>query len=154
VLLVSPSPVTWQEAARGIPVWEGCLATDVDGHRWRILETGGRFYVARIRHPRCGNVCEGRPIDLTPDLTDPDTRAAYDRRLALALGAPESIEACGVNLYGAARVVPGVAPFIEVFGRVGGEDGYRWCELVDGIDTTDPLLALALAWPADKRVCP
>lgn len=145
--------MTWQEAAKGIPVWEGCLATDGDGDNWRILETGGRFYVARIRHPRCGNVCEGRPIDLVPDLTDPDTRAAYIRRLAVALGCPEEVADQEV----AFRPCPNRAGWWHVYaGHPGSdEDGpfvSGWVSATLMPETTNRDLALALAWPADKRV--
>lgn len=131
--------MTWQEAARGIPVWEGCLATDGDGDSWRILEADNHDYVARIRHPWCGNVHEGCHPDLIPDLADPDTHAMYLRRLAVALGHDDADGASFGNVGGMWWITGGIG------------DG-TWIDRVGLAHVEDRLEALALAWPADKRV--
>jgi len=84
----------WREAARGIPVWEGAAAW-FEGKRWRVTRLwpsvdGGEDRVSLDALDGSGDG-EIPPVQtVVPDLTDPDTRAAYDRRLALALGAPTS----------------------------------------------------------------
>ena len=143
----------WREAARGIPVWEGAAAW-FEGKRWRVTRLwpsvdGGEDRASLECLDGSGDG-EIPPIsDVVPDLADPDTRAAYDRRLALALGCPEAYADAGVRFYSMGYVTvhrwtidAGVRPH-----RYDSE----WEQTVHA-DTDDPLLARALAWPADKRV--
>lgn len=111
---------TWQEAARGIPVWPQALTRRIAG------------------------LADVLALD------NADTQAAYLRRLAVALGCPEEAAGEGVRFYEASgwwHIDAGCIPHKD------GETESWW----DGPDlsdarTTDRLLALALAWPADKRV--
>lgn len=85
-----------------------------------------------------------------PDLSDPDTRAAYDRRLALALGCPEEHADVGIR-FRPSRDVPGGWHLEAGFDDGDFYDGHVWMAAFRG-GGSDPLLARALARPADKRV--
>lgn len=94
-----------------------------------------------------------KPSSWIPDLSDPDTRAAYDRRLALALGAPVEAVGEGVRFY-----LDGGAGWQMDAGFKGDDvTTHAWHFDLRALgnevltNTDDPLLARALAWPADKR---
>ena len=72
----------WREAGQGIPVWLGCREMD-GGIVVGFTDDG---IIRKIDGAMVGTC---HPATSGPDLADPDTRAAYDRRLALELGAPE-----------------------------------------------------------------
>ena len=149
---------SWKEAAKGIPVRENGRVCRV-GSRGvftvrMILPSGFALFLWQdgVRLDESGSILAS---EFFPNLADPYECAAYDRRLALALGAPDDIEGCYVVAYGPGTVAKGVEPFVLVMGRAGfdeGEEGWAWSSMVDGVSTDDRLLARALAWPADKRV--
>lgn len=122
-------PADWREAARGIPVWEGALCVFDCGASF-----GGKYRAEVDAEPQ-----------YIPDLSDPDTRAAYDRRLALALGAPEGAVNEGVRFYRNGSEWTIDAGFFRGYGQ--DADWSRDLRLPTG----DFLRARALAWPADKR---
>lgn len=145
--------MTWQSAARGVPLWVGCRIVWVNPG----VPTNGRpmFYVGvedddliamqpgpftyGSRYVHSG----GRVV---PDLEDPDTRAMYLRRLAVALGCPEDLadECVGFILYGSWTVVSGCPD---------NDGAFPWSVAPESCrDAIGKIEALALAWPADKRV--
>lgn len=86
--------------------------------------------------------------DCVLDIAHYDTRAAYDRRLALALGAPERAVALGVVVYPSS-----VGASLIGAGQVVAPDGYLRFEWFKELPAcSDANLLRALAWPADKRV--
>jgi hypothetical protein len=111
------------------------------------MHADGTVYFAGegVPHP----LDEGQ--EAIPDLTDPDSRAAYDRRLALELGATQEQVAEGVafgcNAGGEWWIACGfLAPIAEARST--------WHRRLDirAEDTPEGrLLARALAWPADRR---
>jgi hypothetical protein len=137
-------PTDWREAARGIPVWRGCCA--IHSHMGSMANEV--VLGASAEHILAAGMMDRvrKPIDCIPDLSDPDTRAAYDRRLALVLGAPGEAVARGVI----------VADYDGVWAVMAGlpsaETGGKWMWARALALTDDPLLARALAWPVDKRV--
>ena len=138
----------WREAAKGIPVWVGCRAFSGrhDFVSLFVVEVGPSS-TAGLVNPAvpAGWPGGGGSGALTsswfPDLSDPDTRAAYDRRLALALDVPIAEVDIGVT-FSKHPTDPGWWM----------ANGGGWTRRFRDIDTTDMLLARALAWPADKRV--
>lgn len=143
----------WREAARGIPVWEGAamlwreLASEWEPNpRWRSARSEGFGNYGWVAYGDNSLVPQDRAI---PDLADPDTRAAYDRRLALALGCPEEHANVGVRFRHEGNF-GGHAWTIDAGARPHRYDS-EW-ERTARIATADPLLARALAWPKDKRV--
>lgn len=141
-----PNEPALREAARGIPVWEGAAGL-LDGSPVRVVEilalpNARTSATVRYRYTGGGPRCFADSITL--DLSDPDTRVAYERRLALALGAPEHLveRGVGASLFEGALIVQ--AGFYD--SRLS-----NWAEVIE-VNTIDPLLARALAWPADKRV--
>lgn len=141
----------WREAARGIPVeeegriyvwWHGGWVVDVVRH----LEAAAGFFTGYR-----GGVAYGLHLAI-PRLDHPGERAAYDRRLALALGAPVEAVSEGTRFYVDDTVPDSVGWALEAGGKI-----VKWWPrkrdfLLDSLETDDPLLARALAWPADKRV--
>ncbi len=138
----------WREEAKGIVAWSGSLAihesgtvrvidVQADGRIVVVLHFRGSFGVGVVRPGEDGAV---------PDLSDPDTCAAFDCRLALRLGAPEEAAREGV-----------------IFSP--REDGTGWRMLAglavtwdwfcgrDALNTNDPLLARVRAWHSVKP-CP
>ena len=88
------SPADWREAARGVPVWAGAHAVDPTTGLVGVVAAIDAFASEARLHSTW------LPAErLIVDLSDPDTRAAYDRRLALALGAPIEAVDEGVALY-------------------------------------------------------
>jgi hypothetical protein len=170
--------VTWQEAARGIEPWLGAGVLVVDRmtgepgpdrylttpgrvvlrHRWPNAAGGGPGYDfatsnLNVIDAQSGYWYSGSRWFPVLDLSDPDTRAAFDRRLALRLGAPEEAVVEGVRVF---PVGPGewrMEAGCDYLGLDCNKEPYlrtRW-ELALNIDTNDPLLARVLAW---KSVTP
>lgn len=145
---MSDIQIGWREAARGIPVWPGCR--EMDGGIVVGFTDDGNI----IRKVDGGLLGACHPATSGPDLSDPDTRAAYDRRLSLELGAPGEAVADGVVVH-----VSDMGFDDALFGHIlviragRGDTGVRatW-ETTVQVDTKEPLLARALAWPAGKRV--
>lgn len=127
----------WQEAARGIPVWAGARSCSLGGFDAGIVVRvdGERVVFADGTRPRAG---------LIVDLSDPDTRAAYDRRLAIAWGAPEAHDTLRVSIVREGPLMSSIDILVD-------HPRGRFVKTIH-VDTILPLLARALAWPADKRV--
>lgn len=136
---------TWQEAARGIEPWLGSSA--VYGSVIGVMVVGPTGL--RVVGPGVDvAVIDPRATGATfpfPNLADPDTRAAFDRRLALRLGCdPEWIADEGVLFW----------PDLDVhYWRIAAghyreaTHGYLWEKALPTVRTdVDPLLARALAW--------
>jgi hypothetical protein len=92
-------------------------------------------------------------LDLSgpPDLSDPDTLAAFDRRLALRLGCPAGFASIGVRFYREENVNLSVGAWCIDGGQpVEEEQRFDWIRrsLAEGV--TDPLLARCLAWHSVK----
>jgi hypothetical protein len=131
----------------GIPVWPlaavWCPSTKEIGICYAMTTAGKPLVMVRD-----GNTLQPSHHDLPwlLDLSNPDTRAAYDRRLALALGCPDDGR---LDRYLSVRIGRGG-------GGIAGQillASDRWTGGAV-VNTTDPLLARALAWPADKRSSP
>jgi hypothetical protein len=133
---------TWQEAARGIEPWAGAhVIEDATGNplvlTMLLLDT--RRCVAALSGEYIGVLSLDH---VTPDLADPDTRAAFDRRLALRLGAPDR-EGNSVYVVGSTLRVM-CSEHVTMCDNSIQMRGYE-CKRVR-VDTDDPLLARALAW--------
>ncbi len=141
----------WREAARGIPVWEGA--------RVLVARSGRVTFLGRVefidgdrivcREPAGQVLLSASEDPVVPDLADPDVRAAYDRRLALALGAPPEAVDEGVVFFSSGdgwgwSIAAGADP----------EGDFLWTRsfMPETNGACDRLHARALAWPADKRV--
>jgi hypothetical protein len=112
--------MSWQEEAKGIEPWGGAMCVD---HEWKRRE----------RAPLVGvNLREKFVVDLS----DPDTRAAFDRRLALRLGAPAEATTAGVVFY--------KSRYKDEWQIVTGDRG--WWRPLRNLGTDDPLLARVRAW--------
>jgi hypothetical protein len=128
----------------GIPVWHGAVV------RWTNPAESAPETVTGFCDFVRGDVVHigGRhfsPSACAPYLSDPDTCAAYVRRLALALGAPAEAVEEGVRFFRVHETCWEI--------RAGADWGLTFTE--DDFDDPFPttrLLALARAWPADKRV--
>lgn len=132
----------WLEEARGIPVWGGALLLG-----FPRMHRGARvLFVCDDGMGVITDITDGRSVsgrltsDLVPDLLDPDTLAAFDRRLALRLGAPAENVAEGVLFYlnGGVWVLTAGAP-----------DRWWWRHSNDGRfgpETDCPILARVRAW--------
>lgn len=136
--------MTWQEAARGIEPWPG--AKIVGGGIVTKPRPTKKGWAHAIFPPRDIEVYELDCGRWTVDLADPDTRAAFDRRLALRLcPKPEWVEEkYTVSFYnGVLTVEAGRTPDTEYI-----DDPYRWSwfEQYAECPNDDPLLARALAW--------
>jgi hypothetical protein len=149
----------WREAARGIPVWIGAsVVNDLGGEAIVTFPPGSEsdateVWVAYAYDDGSGGgdfIIGAAKGEVTLNLEHPDTRTAYDRRLALALGAdPMDVEEGVMVWYD--------FPYLRVFAGVawywGAPPAFSWREDVDlGTVGHDGLTARALAWPADKRV--
>lgn len=146
--------MTWQEAARGIPAWVGAKVIERDNTMAGTVvqvRKNGRLDVW------CGDHCEDMddawfPGDCVPDLADPDTRAMYLRRLAVALGCPESTASIGVTFQASGDGYE-CAAGRKITMEGGTFTPWRWHTGGDvRFAVADECVALALAWPADKRV--
>ena len=132
---------SWQAAARGIPVWIGCL--EMDGGRVDGFTEHG---IVNVRQR--GMIGSSHPAASGPDLADSDTRAAYDRRLAVALGVAETVANDGVIVF----YLPNIGDWFMGAGWCEDDGDFAWSRRFQEIDTDDALMFRALAWPADKRV--
>lgn len=164
------SDTDWREAARGIPVEEEARV-----YVW-WMDGWVRDVVRKIDAERGfftgyrGGVAYGLHLAI-PRLDHPSERAAYDRRLALALGLdPKNgvlFEPVGISASVSVwRVTVGMKVDPEWARRQGDRPYWGAPPMVpDCVElrfpayppharVTDPLLARALAWPADKRVNP
>ncbi len=83
----------WKEEARGIPVWAGALFYDGDSAFTRICDDAEHGMVLF-----CDGACAPAKRCAVA-LDNPDTRAAFVRRLAIRLGASEKAAAEGVRFY-------------------------------------------------------
>lgn len=138
---------TWQQEAVGIGPWPYCRLAWVGPGR---VPTGVTLVwgVAYIHPSDMKNI--------VVDLSDPDTLAAFDRRLALRLGAPEEAVREGALFWlNEAEPLNEDGWLWEV--QAGGEQrerlsggGYSSTPKWDGdcirISTRDPLLARVRAW--------
>lgn len=138
-----------------IPAWRGAALVGgmlcVRPHE--LDEKGDRIYgtaVAVYSDLYYGEAREMQEFDVDPfvvDLSDPDTLAAFDRRLALRLGAPAEAVLDGV-------MVRLDGDFLSVFVGMtevdldGGWENIPRCEVGPKacLKTTDPILARVLAW--------
>lgn len=148
----------WREEARRIPVWPFVRTIarhkfeDGDGEwdpEWEpsfvvlaTIESSGdvlawfpddpsQVFTTALSDDTCQHVI---------DLTDPDTLAAFDRRLAIRLGAPREATREGVAIHvgkGRLQVLAGVESRTTVTGA-------------PFVGTDDPLLARVRAWNSVK----
>lgn len=100
--------------------------------------------------------CHGIAADV-PDLEHPDTRIAYIRRLAIALGCPLNLAIDGVivDWEGRGILICAGVPAIERRENYDPYLVYPWeIEVPNTLVRTreNMALALALAWPAEQRV--
>ena len=96
---------SWQDEARGIPVWVGARAVTPSGGshlvlwaHWSVESAQGDSY----DEPMAELYDLDDPIpqaDLVPDLNHADTRTAFVRRLAIRLGCPEATANRGVLMW-------------------------------------------------------
>ena len=126
------------EAARaGIPAWVGMTA-DVKGR------AGGLVYCVMPKRigivTPMGNLSDADYRAVIPRLTDPDTLAGFDRRLALRLGATEPEAREGVQVWFYPDTVPEPCWWVY-FGRRG-----RFFLSADVGGTDDPILARVRMW--------
>lgn len=150
--------MTWQEEARGIEPWRGAVGFCVRGSERTVVWVWGDEDDRQVRYAELSG--EGWPAsEFTPNIENPDTCAAFDRRLALRLGAPEEVVREGVIIAVDEIVVPaerrpdGVEHRRHVLCVVAGlvkradyiDDPLEWSDTVD-VDTPDPLLARVRAW--------
>lgn len=133
----------WKDEARGIPVWVGANLVGgmvcVAPHK---VKAGRRVYgsatAARLDGYGLREVCE---VDVDPfvlALDNPDTQAAYLRRLALRLGCPEEVAGEGVMFYRRGDWFVAAGPWED--------DVPEWYAMVGNDDVSDRLLALVRAW--------
>ena len=138
---------TWQEAARGIPVWPSAYFYSV-GYERKQMCTEISVYT---NPPIASGVYGYSHQEVIVALDHPDTRAAYDRRLAVALGAPADVVDDGVViefLYGEYAMVLFAGP--SELGQ--SEQEFAWTSRVELDRFDDPILARALAWPTEQRI--
>lgn len=131
----------WKDEARGIPVWEGAKAIHTGINRWPQVVALDPSLGVYAREPFESSLSTGfaGKEELILDLSDPDTQAAYLRRLALRLGCPEEVAGEGV-----------IATFcgggLQLRAGAARRSPYNvWTETVD-VGTDDRLLALVRAW--------
>lgn len=94
----------WQHEARGIEPWHSARVLDVGTGRAYTALYADPLYILNTRIPAwtvwSPDGLEGFATDiLVLDLSDPDTLAAFDRRLALRLGASEEAVREGVQVF-------------------------------------------------------
>lgn len=131
--------MSWQEEAKGIEPWPGALL--VSGERCCVVGKGGWVVVATDSSPYGSTAIldAGSPNMPPVDLSDPDTRAAFDRRLALRLGAPVEAMTEGVVFY---ENCGGIDQWTV---HVGANERWRVVMNFDGT-AGKPLLARVRAW--------
>lgn len=137
---------TWKQEAAGIPPWTGARGCDGYGRPLRVIRAD-EYVVWTVDDNASLNdviVSVGWPPGYVVDLEDPDTLAAFDRRLALRLETPEDSVREGVAIYqeeGSWMLVAG-----------GGRnypspsDPERWYYCLGPVVTDDPVLARVRAW--------
>jgi hypothetical protein len=131
----------WRELTRGIEPWDGAKLLNGLRCLWYRNGADGPCGVT-VRHEDGRMQCGVWPLTqggYNPDLADPDTRAAFDRRLALRLGAPPEAVDEGVLFYRVGR------QFRIAAGSADENGLHVWCHGVPG-SANDSLLARALAW--------
>lgn len=142
--------MTWQEVARdrGIPVWEGIVIVKLDdGMRLgRAQEVGDTYVNYTWPLGVVGHADQASLQSLIPDLTDPDTQAAYLRRLAMALGCPKDVAGMGVVFVH----IGGLTWTFLAGDWISSRPDRRWRRNL--ILSQDRIVALAFAWPANKRI--
>ena len=156
----------WRREAVGIPPWVGAkvhhslLGDDrADVVTWFVDKPGFEnwqvaSYVTGFSLDTFGSTWADVPIVL--DLADPDTRAAFLRRLAIRLGCPADLLPGGVLFFqdGAWAMVAGAPSYLpqrtETHGRhtVGFSPSvaFPWVRLLPGLGTDELCLALVRAW--------
>lgn len=157
----------WRQEAVGIPVWEGAHVYTPTG---RAIVTGSSAKFS-ARYGVYGGVHEGvmqgrRTVhwrDLVLNLTEPDTRMAFLRRLAIRLGCPTAVADEGVIAFVETVTIPASRRpdgqeyrdrrLYLMAGAVRSVDyidsPVTWTEHVSlPMDTGDILLALVRAWKA------
>ena len=132
---------SWIEAAKGIPVWDGAMfgmrdnaprrAEPIDVLYWALFVQDGGAYV---------------------DLSDPDTRGGYIRRLALAHGCPDYAAAYGVRFH-----PNGYFTHLTLTAGAETVPSSLWTKTIEIPSSAwawddDARIALCEAWPADKRI--
>lgn len=149
----------WREVARErrIPVWPGaCVwwdSEDGDGAvtagLWVVVgQNGPEWLLARAEGESVRAGVSVRPGALVLALDHPDTRAAYDRRLALELGCPAHTADCGV-VVGWSRGLLTVWAGIPDTGAEPGDIVWLFERAVPVPKDADRLAARALAWPKE-----
>lgn len=131
--------MTWRDEAKGLPVWEGALFYDDDSGFKRVCTSVDTQYVYFN-----GDECMSRASVCTPALDNPDTFAAFLRRLAIRLGCPEEVAAGGV-----AFSRRGPFAWVVYAGWNPASWGWAWAVGVtfgDDKMTDDRLLAAVQAW--------
>jgi hypothetical protein len=156
---------------RAIPLWPGCAAlllTPLGNVRVRALcrefdlDAGAHVGPWRLGHgpverePFSVLGTSHPPERLCLDLSDPDTCAGFDRRLALAWGAPEAAVDDGTLFWLDYGEEPVDGEWLWQL-QAGGEyrkrvpggvaEGPKWFGEALRLPTRDPILARALAWP-------
>lgn len=138
---------TWQQEAVGIEPWYSATTTMgesfVEFEEERTHAVTGERYIHRVER-----------VITVPDLEDPDTLAAFDRRLALRLGAPEEAVREGVMVEVFVRktwhlhMVAGVPCSWAEEGVSWPQEGvsWPWEAMVDVGDVSNTLLARVRAW--------
>lgn len=86
--------MTWRDEAKGLPVWPGALFYDGDDHFTSVCSSTGDGCVKSN-----GDEVHALAARCIPALDNPDTFAAFLRRLAIRLGCPEDVAAGGVLFY-------------------------------------------------------
>lgn len=146
--------MTWRTEAKGLPVWEGALFYDGDDEFTQVCAG-----VDDNRVIAGGDSWDSQPSRCTPALDNPDTFAAFLRRLAIRLGCPEEMAGEGVIAAVDEVFVPAsrrsdgkdyrvtrlyiVAGFVKSKDYIDADVEWRWNA---DVGTPDPLLAAVRAW--------
>lgn len=142
------SPPLWHREASTIPPWPGAKAIGPDGASLRVVSLSNSLvWTVEDSAVNCGT---GVGVGWSPwhvvNLEDPDTLAAFDRRLALRLGASEEDAREGVQV---SYYDDTITPCWWVhFGRRGA---YYDAEDLGG--KPDPILARVRAWNNAEKAC-
>ncbi len=152
----------WRIEARRIPIWRGAILIGLEeatSHNCAAdVGTGGAVFLMPNQLLRregdgfrltgsAGMAADG-PLHIAVDLSDPDTQAAYLRRLAIALGCLEGRAEDGVSFIqtgGGWMLLAGIVSAIP--SAEGLAWMFAWTKTLDDIRDDDRLLALARAWP-------
>jgi hypothetical protein len=135
----------WKDAARGIGPWPGSHAIS-GGHAGIVVDVRDGACLLATDSDR-----DGVPVWETGcllDLEDADTRAMFDRRLALRLGAPAEAVEQGVMVV-CVRQPNAPEHAGGCYQVIAGVWDRRWARSFTDDDFTipaDPLLFRALAW--------